>query len=175
MCPGPALPELARVPPLPAANVRPFQEGLWSEDAEPWLDLLLVSSPWRWMDPDTGCSMTPTTSKGRDQSVEMVLGSDPTSASQTWIRPLLSALESVDGNAHPTVLEARLEGTSPASLRAGERQVEMMENHGELLQRKLCRVPKAVGFAVTFFLEPQLDLHNQGRNWNFVKRSRAHF
>lgn len=60
----------------------------------------------------------------------------------------------------------------PASLRAGKRQVEI-ENHRELFQRKLLRVPKAVGFTVTFFLEPQLDVHNQGRNSNLVKRSCA--
>lgn len=113
------------------------------------------------MDPATGYCVTPT-NKGRDQSGEMVLISDPTSASQTWIL-LLGALENVDGNDHPTVLKAHLEGISPASLRAGKRQVEI-ENHGELLQRKLLQVPKVVGFTVTFFLEPQLDLHNQGRN-----------
>lgn len=90
------------------------------------------------MDPDTGYFMTPTkTSLGRGGLV-----SDPTSTSQTWIL-LLGTLENVDGNDRPTVLKAQLEGISPASLRAGKKQVEM-ENHGELLQRKLLRVPKAV-------------------------------
>lgn len=93
----------------------------------------------------------------------MVLVSAPTSAGQTWILLLIRALENVDGNDHPTVLKAQLKGISPASLRAGRRQVET-GNHGELLQRKLLCVPKAVGFTVTFLLEPQLDLHNQGRN-----------
>lgn len=114
------------------------------------------------MDPDTGYFVTPA-NKGRDQCGEMVLVSDPTSASQIWILLLLGALENIDGNDHPTVLKAQLEGISPASLRAGKRQVEI-ENQGELLQRKLLRVPKVVEFTVTFFLEPQLDLHNQGRN-----------
>lgn len=93
----------------------------------------------------------------------MVLVSAPTAAGQTWILLLTGALENVDGNDHLTVLKAQLEGIPPASLRAGRRQVEI-ENHGEFLQRKLLCILKAVGFTVTFLLEPQLDLHNQGRN-----------
>lgn len=50
---------LARFPPLAAASVRPFQEGLWSEQAEPWLDLLLELFAQRKLDPGTHYFMVP--------------------------------------------------------------------------------------------------------------------
>lgn len=59
--------------------------------------------------------------------------------------------------------EGTWRGISAASLRTGKRQVET-EKHGELLQGRFLWVPKAVVLTVTFFLEPQLDVHNQGRN-----------
>lgn len=77
-----------------------------------------------------------------------------------WPVLALEPLQRRNGYSH---LGERLEGISAASLRTGKRQVEI-EKHGELLQGRFLWVPKAVVLTVTFFLAPQLDLHNQGRN-----------
>lgn len=83
------------------------------------------------MDPDTQCFMAMT--KGD--------GADPTSARPAWIPPLLGALENVNGNDHPKVLKAQLQGICPASLGAWKGQVER-KNHRDLLQRKFLWVSK---------------------------------
>lgn len=89
-----------------------------------------------------------------------MLASDASSDGQTCFLFLFGALR--DRWTH-TLMRVQVQRISAAILRMAKRQVEV-EKHRVLLQRMLLWVPKAVVFAVTFFLEPQLDLHNQGRN-----------
>lgn len=73
-----------------------------------------------------------------------------------------------------TLLCVQVQRISAASLRTGKRQVKV-EEHRVLLQRMLLWVPKAVAFAVTFFLGATAGLAQSGEEQNFCYKELCTF